>query len=71
MSDNEERYLEDDVETAELLRSLDAVAQSWEREEITIEEMTRQLEELNKIAEGESSFCILVEKFKMKIAKPH
>lgn len=47
----------EDVRDAEVIRSLDIVINSWENDDLSIEDMTAQLEAVNKIADGSSDFA--------------
>lgn len=55
----------EEVRDAEVLRSLDLVVRSWENDDLSIEDMTAQLEAVNKIADGSSDFSEFLDSTKL------
>ena len=55
-------YDEEAIHSAEIERSFRAVAETWERDDITVDKMTAQLEELVAIIDIESDYNRLINK---------
>ena len=51
----------DEIRDAELLRSLDIIIDSWENDDLSIDDMADQLEAATKIVDGSSSLSEFVE----------
>ena len=62
-------YDEEAIHSAEIERSFRAVAETWERDDITVDKMTAQLEELVAIIDSESDYNRLINKLKIKDIK--
>ena len=57
---------DDEIKDAELLRALGSVVDSWENDDLDIDEMTDHLEAVNEVAEGKKTFTEFIRKTRLR-----
>jgi len=57
---------DDKIKDAEVLRSLDSVIDSWEKDDLDVEDMSDHLEAVNEVANGDMNFSEFIRKTKLR-----